>query len=205
MRAVSPGGRYVFRKKYPIFGTGMERRFKYKRDRRANRITTAIMILILGGLAAVHFSTGGTYLPAWVLVFLLCVLALCVLSIPRFIRVTDELFEIHCVVELTRIHIEDIELIQRIERHELGRLFPLLGCYGFWGYFGYYFSLREWSVYKVYATRRRNLVLIEDIYEDSYIVSCEDADELIRLVIEARNRRREEIFAHTRNDFDEAE
>ena len=38
------------------------------------------------------------------------------------------------------------------------------------GYFGYYFSFREWNLYKVYASERKNLVLIEDIYEDTFII-----------------------------------
>lgn len=183
----------------------MERKFKYTRDRRSKRITLILMIILLGGLAAMHFIREGGYLPAWVLAVLLCVVALCILSIPRFILINDEVFEIHCVIELTRIHIEDIETVRRFEEYEFKSLFPLLASYGFWGYFGYFFSIWQWSIYKVYATRRRNLVLIEDIYEDSYVVSCDDPDELIRLTVEARNRKREEIFEHARKNLDEEE
>ena len=89
------------------------------------------------------------------------------------------------------------ELIRRIEPDEFRRLWPLLGSYGFWGYFGYYFSFREWTLYKVYAAERNNLVLIEDIYEDTYIVSCDDPDGLIAFVSEARDRKRAEILRHT--------
>lgn len=73
----------------------------------------------------------------------------------------------------------------------------MLGSYGFWGYYGYYFSFREWTLYKVYAAERNNLVLIEDIYEDTYIVSCDDPDGLIAFVSEARDRKRAEILRHT--------
>jgi hypothetical protein len=40
-------------------------------------------------------------------------------------------------------------------------------------------------------------VLIEDIYEDTYIVSCDDPDGLIAFVSEARDRKRAEILRHT--------
>lgn len=120
------------------------------------------------------------------LFLLLCVVLLYILSIPRYVSLDDTSIDIHCIVDLTRIHLEDVELIRRIEPDEFRRLWPLLGSYGFWGYFGYYFSFREWNLYKVYASERKNLVLIEDIYEDTFIISCEQADELITLVIEAR-------------------
>ena len=131
------------------------------------------------------------------LFLLLCVVLLYILSIPRYVSLDDTSIDIHCIVDLTRIHLEDVELIRRIEPDEFRRLWPLLGSYGFWGYFGYYFSFREWNLYKVYASERKNLVLIEDIYEDTFIISCEQADELITLVIEARDRKRAEILRHT--------
>ena len=142
-------------------------------------------------------AMGGDYLPAWGLFFVVCIITLYILSIPRYILLDDAALEIHCIVDLTRIHIEDIELIRRIERSEFRRLWPLLGSYGFWGYYGYYFSFREWTLYKVYAAERNNLVLIEDIYEDTYIVSCDDPDGLIAFVSEARDRKRAEILRHT--------
>lgn len=175
------------------------KKFKYHRDRRSKRITTVAMILLTVGVTAFHFIHGGDYLPAWFLAILLCIIAFCILSIPLSIRIDKDVFEIHCIVELTRIHMEDIELIRRIDSEEFRKLYPLFASYGFWGYFGYYFNFREWNIYKVYATKRKNLVLIEDIYEDTFIVSCDDADEMIRLVIEARNRKREEIYRHTKN------
>lgn len=147
--------------------------------------------MILAGLFVwFHFVLGGDYLPAWGLFFVVCIITLYILSIPRYILLDDAALEIHCIVDLTRIHIEDIELIRRIERSEFRRLWPLLGSYGFWGYYGYYFSFREWTLYKVYAAERNNLVLIEDIYEDTYIVSCDDPDGLIAFVSEARDRKR---------------
>lgn len=72
-------------------------------------------------------------------------------------------------------------------------MIPLIGSYGFGGYYGYWFHLSDWEICKVYATERKQLVLIEDIYEDIYIVSCTDPDRLIELCMEARNRKRKQI------------
>ncbi len=171
-----------------------QKTFVYERDRRCRRITWGVTI----GLAVIFLGmvllSQQQYFSAWVIFFVLSVLALEVLSIPRFITLNDEALEIHCVVDLTRIHVEDIESIRRIGREEFRHLTPLLGSYGFGGYFGYYFDFSSWNFYKLYATERKRLVLIEDIYEDAYIVSCTDPDALVAGAIRARDRKREEIF-----------
>ena len=149
----------------------MEKRYKYRLDRRSRRITavlTVVVVLLVGGLLVLS----GGYLPAWIIFFIVSVITLYILSIPRYVSLDDEALDVHCLVDLTRIH-------------------------GFWGYYGYYFSFYEWSLYKVYATNRNALILIEDIYEDTYLISCEQPDELITLVIEARDRKRAEILLHT--------
>ena len=168
--------------------------FVYERDRRCRRITwgTTVGLAIL--FVVMVLLSSQQYFSAWLIFFVLSVLALVVLSIPRFITLTDEALEIHCVVDLTRIHVEDIESIRRIGREEFRHLTPLLGSYGFGGYFGYYFDFSGWNFYKLYATERKRLVLIEDIYEDAYIVSCSDPDALVAMAIRARDRKREEIF-----------
>ena len=116
-----------------------------------------------------------------------------ILSFPRYLTIDDDALQIHCIVELTRIHVEEIEKIRRIDRDYFRRMIPLIGSYGFGGYYGYWFHLSDWEICKVYATERKQLVLIEDIYEDIYIVSCTDPDRLIELCMEARNRKRKQI------------
>lgn len=168
--------------------------FVYERDRRCRRITWGVTIGLIVIFVVMMLLSSQQYFPAWLIFFVLSILALEVLSIPRFITLNDEALEIHCVVDLTRIHVEDIESIRRIGREEFRRLTPLLGSYGFGGYFGYYFDFSSWNFYKLYATERKHLVLIEDIYEDAYIVSCSDPDALVAKAIRARDRKREEIF-----------
>lgn len=178
----------------------MKKRYKYHYDRRSRRITIGTLLLIAALFIGFHFVWGGDYLPAWGLFFVLCIITLYILSIPRFILLNDSRLEIHCLVDLTRIHVEDIEVVRPISRKEFGRLWPLLGSYGFWGYYGYYFSFQEWTLYRVYATERNKLVLIEDIYEDTYIVSCDDPAEFVALVTEVRDRKREQILRHHQSD-----
>ena len=110
----------------------MEKKYKYRYDRRCRRITAALLLILAGLFVWFHFVLGGDYLPAWGLFFVVCIITLYILSIPRYILLDDAALEIHCIVDLTRIHIEDIELIRRIERSEFRRLWPLLGSYGFW-------------------------------------------------------------------------
>lgn len=133
---------------------------------------------------------GGAYLPAWGVFFLICIIILYILSIPLYILLDDSVVEVHCIVDMTRIHIEDVEKIRVFGKDEFTRLWPLVGSYGFWGYYGYYFDFMEWTTYKVYASDRKHLVLIEDIYEDRFIVSCNDPETFIKHVQEYRDRKR---------------
>lgn len=168
-------------------------KFKYSLDRRSKHITWGIIVLIVGLAVVFHFVWGTSYIPAWFLLFLLCIITLYILSFPRYLTIDDDALQIHCIVELTRIHVEEIEKIRRIDRDYFRRMIPLIGSYGFGGYYGYWFHLSDWEICKVYATERKQLVLIEDIYEDIYIVSCTDPDRLIELCMEARNRKRKQI------------
>ena len=142
------------------------------------------MIVIV--FAAIMLLVKEEYVRAWIIVLLSTILLLYVLSIPRYIKVDREALEIHCIVEMTRIAIEDIRSVRKVTRQDTGRLTLLLGSYGFFGYYGYYANLRRWETVMVYATQWDNLVEIEDIYEDKYLVSCHEADRLIEMVMQAK-------------------
>jgi len=175
-----------------IYFVGMRRDFKYKLDKRARLLTGVVALLLLGvGLFFVIYSRSG-YFPIWFTFFLATILLLYILSIPRKIRVTDEAFEIHCVVELTSVALEDIATVRKMDREEMAFSMPLLGSYGFFGYYGWYYNFSEFSVFKVYASQWSSFVRIDDIYETTYVVSCADADELIATVEAARRERLEE-------------
>ena len=106
-------------------------KFKYSLDRRSKRITWGIIVLIVGLAVVFHFVWGTSYIPAWFLLFLLCIITLYILSFSRYLTIDDDALQIHCIVELTRIHVEEIEKIRRIDQDYFRRMIPLIGSYGF--------------------------------------------------------------------------
>jgi hypothetical protein len=165
--------------------------FKYRLDKHSRRITwitlTAIVV-VFGGLWAFAL---GEYLPAWFFSIVLAIVALMILSIPRNLCVTEQALEIRCVVEITHIPYTHIENVRRIARTELGRIFPLFASQGIFGYFGWWLDVRNWDIIKVYASSWHGLVMIEDIYEQRYIVSADDPDLLVEAIETERNRCKE--------------
>lgn len=169
---------------------GRRRLYRYRLDRRSKRITTLVIVLIVGGFAAFRFLVAGTYVSAWFLFFALAVLGLYILSIPRFIRIGNEMIEIRCLVESTYIPFSELRSVRRMDHDEVKFTFPLLGSYGFFGYYGYYYDLRRLEMVKVYASKWRNFVELEDIYEQKYIVSADDPETLMETILEVREHGR---------------
>ena len=117
----------------------MQKKYRYRLDRRGRRITAAVTTLLVTAFVS-PLVWGANYLPAWMLFLLLCVVLLYILSIPRYVSLDDTSIDIHCIVDLTRIHL-DVELIRRIEPDEFRRLWPLFGSYGFSGLLRLLFQL----------------------------------------------------------------
>lgn len=164
----------------------MNQKFKYISDRRTRRSTWIISAVLVCVFACVVLFVGEEYVRAWIILLLFTVLLLYILSIPRYVTVDREALEIHCVVEMTRIQIADINSVRKVTRQDTGRLTLLLGSWGFFGYYGYYANLRRWEIVRVYAGEWDNLVEIEDIYEDKYLISCREADRLIEMVVQSK-------------------
>ena len=51
----------------------MQKKYRYRLDRRGRRITAVVTILLVTAFVAFHFVWGANYLPAWMLFLLLCV------------------------------------------------------------------------------------------------------------------------------------
>lgn len=164
----------------------MKSLWKYTFDRRTRRLTVVWMAVLASVVGGLVIASRSGYFPAWFAIFLATVGLLYVLSIPRKIRLTSRALEIRCVIELTSIPLADISSIRRMEPGEMRGCFPLLGSYGFFGYYGWYYHLAEFSIFKVYCSQWRDFVRIDDIYETTYVVNCEQADELIARVMEAK-------------------
>lgn len=164
----------------------MRQDFKYKSDKRTKWLSGILAFLALALMAFFIVYSHSGYFPVWFVFFLGMLLLLCVLSIPRKVRVTDRHFEIRCVIELTSIALEDIVSVRKMERKEMRYSFPLLASYGFFGYYGWFYNFSEMSVYKVYARQWKKFVRIDDIYETTYVVSCDDPEALAETITRAK-------------------
>lgn len=127
-----------------------------------------------------------SYLRAWILSVMAAIAALYILSVPRYLKVNDDSLEIHCVLEMTRIEMCDIASVKPVSFNDYPGMYPILGSYGFFGYYGYWFDFRHWDLVKVYATDRKSLVEIEDVFEQKYIVSCSEPRRLAEAVMQAK-------------------
>lgn len=161
-------------------------KFKYRLDKQTKIITFSVLGVIAVTIALLWVFSLGGYLPAWFTSIAVAVLALGVLSIPRSIRVTEEAVVVSCFVEITHIPYNHLKSARRIERAELQPLVPVFASPGFFGWFGYWLELRNLDFVKIYATSWSNLVVIEDIYEQRYIVNCDDPDRLVETIEQAR-------------------
>ena len=91
----------------------MEKIYKYRFSRRTIYWTLIYLVVfgLLGGLLY-HLYEGG-YLSAWFTSFIVALIALMSLSIPRYIVVTDEKVEVRCLLDITEIKRGEIASVRR--------------------------------------------------------------------------------------------
>lgn len=172
----------------------MRRKFKYSgfdpRSRRITWIVASLFLLVLGGTMLFGETN---YLTAWLFFIVLALAGFCILSVPRFVRVGAQALEIHCVVEMTTIELIDIKSAREVPREDMRRTIPILGIFGFFGYYGYYYDLLRLDMIKLYATEWNNFVEIEDIYEDKYVISCDNPQEFIEVLMSKSERAKSKL------------
>lgn len=155
------------------------KKFRYRLDRRAKIITTLGLLLIAGGVAFLFYESGGTYLPAWFATLVAALMLLAALSIPRFVLVSPHSIEIHCVLQLVKIPIRSIRAIRFLELQDMRPCMPLWGIYGVFGYYGYFYNPKLGRLVRLYISRWRNFVLVEDNHARTYIIGAENPTELV--------------------------
>lgn len=175
----------------------MEKTYKYRFSRRAIYWTLVyLVVFVLLGWLLYHLYEGG-YLSAWFTSFIVALIALMSLSIPRRILVDDEGLHILCLLDITELHPEEIASVRQVEKQELRGYVPYFGGYGFFGFYGHYFDLKNLERVKIYASEWRNFVEITDIYENRIYVSCTQGEELVNdlreLISHTRERREQEL------------
>ncbi len=158
--------------------------FKYKNGR-YTLYWTAVYIIAIVLLAALLMQLyEGGYVSAWFGSFIVALVALMLMSVPRKIVVTEHSVQIRCVLDITEIPLAEISSVRAVGRKEMGWKFPIFGSVGFFGYFGYYIDFRHFRLVEIYATEWGNFVEIQTIYEDTYYVSCHERDKFIALLQE---------------------
>ena len=157
----------------------MQSIYKYRFDRHTIYWTLVyLVVFILLGWLLYNLYEGG-YLSAWFTSFIVALIALMSLSIPRRIVVSDETVEIRCLLDITEIRRDEIASVRRVDSRRLKWFVPIFGGCGFFGYYGHFIDLRRLDRVRLYASEWRNFVEIVDIYEDRLYVSCADADRLV--------------------------
>lgn len=148
-----------------------------------------LQIVVASGVGYMLYTLyEGGYLSTWFAMFVVALICLLTLSIPRKVVVTPTHLNIICILELTEIKIADIVKIRKVNPRNLKWVFPVFGAYGFFGFYGLYFDFRRAERFKMYATEWRNLIEIIDIYEDRYYISCRNSDALVKEVQRRRNQ-----------------
>lgn len=178
--------------------------FRNKMSKFCRRITIVVFIIAIILFVYLFYSSSGTYLSAWFISLCVSVFLLFLMSFPRSLKVTDTHLYINCVLEVTQFELSDIKRIHTINRYRLKRTVPVFGSYGFGGFFGLYIDLIHLRFLRLYATNLNNLVFIQNIYNDRYIVSCENSAlfiEKVRTAIDGLKARNEE--SHLENSSEE--
>ena len=157
----------------------MQSIYKYRFDRHTIYWTLVyLVVFILLGWLLYNLYEGG-YHSAWFTSFIVALIALMSLSIPRRIVVSDETVEIRCLLDITEIRRDEIASVRRVDARRMQWFVPIFGGCGFFGYYGHFIDLRRLDRVRLYASEWRNFVEIVDIYEDRLYVSCADADRLV--------------------------
>ena len=157
----------------------MKKIYKYSFSRHTLSLTTIYLTIFLALGIGLYFLYEGGYLSAWFFSFIVALVALMSLSIPRRILVDDEGLHILCLLDITELHPEEIASVRQVEKQELRGYVPYFGGYGFFGFYGHYFDLKNLERVKIYASEWRNFVEITDIYENRIYVSCPQGEELV--------------------------
>lgn len=160
-------------------------KFKYRLDKTARIVTLSVVGGVVVAGVLLWWLSPGKYLPVWFASIAAAAILLALLSVPRSIRITPEALEIRCVLEITHIPYNHIRSVRRMERPRPGSLVPVFASPGFFGYFGYWLDTRGWDFVKLYATSWQGLVMIEDVYEQRFVVNVNDS-EMLCAMIEAR-------------------
>ncbi len=157
----------------------MQSTYKYRFDHSTIYWTLIyiIVFVLLGGLLY-HLYEGG-YLSAWFTSFIVALVALMSLSIPRKIVVSDETVEVRCLLDITEIRRDEIASVRRVDPRRLQWFLPIFGGCGFFGYYGHFIDLRRLDRVRLYASGGGISSRSRTSTKTGSTSSCADADRLV--------------------------
>lgn len=161
------------------------KKFKYKIDRRTVIYSVLAIIIFIAIAIALWFLYKGGFFSAWFTSLIIALMALMILSVPRYIALQEECMEIHCVMDVTAINIREIASVRAVDRAEMRWIIPLFAAAGFFGYYGKFFDIKNVDAITIYASEWNNFVEIIDVYDYRTYVSCRNRDELIAAITQA--------------------
>ncbi len=156
-----------------------EQIYKYRFKRRVWILSLAAIVLFALLGVGLYYFTAGEYFSAWFASFVVALLILMLLSVPRRIRLDANRLRIDCLMDMTEWPVSEILSVRRISKREMRGVIPLFGSWGFFGYFGYYLDVVQVERLLLYASEWDNFVEIVNIYEERLVVSCSDPDRLV--------------------------
>ncbi|MFI3262702.1 MAG: PH domain-containing protein [Rikenellaceae bacterium] len=173
-------------------------KFVNRSSKFVKRFTLIIFLLFIVFFVVAFVINNGTYLIAWIFSLVLATLIIAILSFPKNLTLTEDELVINCVLETRVISLSEIKRIHTINRYRLKSTIPTFGSYGFGGYFGIYFDLIHFRKLRLFATNLQNLVYVQTIYKDHFILSCENSNLLIERTRDAILKLKpEEVSLHT--------
>ena len=111
----------------------MKKIYKYSFSRHTLSLTTIYLTIFLALGIGLYFLYEGGYLSAWFFSFIVALVALMSLSIPRRILVDDEGLHILCLLDITELHPEEIASVRQVEKQELRGYVPISAVTDFSG------------------------------------------------------------------------
>lgn len=148
-------------------------------------IAMSILFLLLSLAVVLYFVlySGGSYLPAWILTLVIVVVLLSSLSIPRYVILSHTSVEVHCVMDLTIVGLNDIKEVKPLTKRDVKYCLPLGGISCFFGYYGYYLDIRRMRLLQLYARKWSNFVEIKyGVKKKRLVVGVEEPELFIEMV-----------------------
>lgn len=157
-------------------------KYKMRYSKLMLTMSVVLILAIIAVLVYFYIVSGGSFFPAWLTILGISIGLLVLLSIPRYVILSPQSIEIHCVLELTTIRYDDIVKIRTLTNDEMRFSVPFCGIFGLFGYYGYYINLKKMRTFRLYSRKWDNFVMVHDKFDNCFVFGVENSDELVKRV-----------------------